>query len=101
MGVEMFVAVAMEMSDEDHKNAANAILLEYGFRQVLENVYESRTIHPKTLIRLKRDLDRVADSYDRVKFYQYPLDGRFTISSLLEKRWRKTIIYAEAEDPSP
>ena len=44
--------------------------------------------------RLKKDLDRVADSYDGIRLYQYPVDGTLAITILKEKKWRRLIVKA-------
>jgi CRISPR-associated protein Cas2 len=41
------------------------------------------------LARLKHDMDRVTDSYDRARFYQYPLDDTLVITDLETKKWRR------------
>ena len=35
------------------------------------------------------DLDRATDSYDRVRFYQYPFDDTLVITDLETKKWRR------------
>lgn len=87
----MFVAIACELASEAHNLDVVALLKQYGFNQVFENLFESVSIKPELLSRLKRDIDRRTDSYDKVKMYQYPLDGVLVVTSLVNKRWRKTI----------
>jgi len=43
---------------------------------------------------LKRDIDRLTDSYDAVRIYQYPLENTLQISTLKDKKWRKLIVRA-------
>ena len=85
----MFVSVICEISNDDHKIAVKNLLMEYGFKQVFEILYESATIKEKELARLKRDIDRRTDAYDSVRIYQYPLDETLVITALREKRWRR------------
>lgn len=85
----MYVAVCVELAGEDSRQAAQELLAEYGFKRVLAGLYESRTVTEETLVRLKRDLDRVTDSYDRVRFYQYPIDDTLVITDLETKKWRR------------
>jgi len=40
---------------------------------------------------LKRDMDRATDSYDRIRIYQYPMDGFFVVSGMREKKWRRLV----------
>ena len=45
-----------------------------------------------TLKRLKRDIDRVTDHFDRVRFYQYPYEEQMIITMLEKKRWKRIIL---------
>lgn len=88
----MFVAVACDLGSEDHQRRVHSSLVEYGFKKVHEGLYESLRINDNGLLRLKRELDRLTDSYDSLRFYQYPMDGTLVISELKEKKWRKTVV---------
>ena len=88
----MFVSVVCEISNDDHKISVKHLLMEYGFKQVFEILYESTTIMEKELSRLKRDIDRRTDAYDSVRIYQYPLDDVLVITTLRDKRWRRVIV---------
>jgi CRISPR-associated protein Cas2 len=94
----MFVAVACDLGNEDHRGAVHSCLLEYGFKKVQEGTYESLTISNHSLLRMKRELDRMTDSYDSLRFYQYPMDNTLVISALKEKKWRKTVVNAGKRD---
>ena len=88
----MFVAIACDLGSDDRRRELYSMLRQYGFEAVLEDVYESVSIHPGSLSRLKRDIDRHTDSYDTVRLYQYPSEDTLVISSLSGKRWRKTVL---------
>jgi CRISPR-associated protein Cas2 len=88
----MFVSVICEISNDDHKIAVKHLLMEYGFKQVFEILYESATMKENELARLKRDIDRRIDAYDSVRIYQYPLDETLVITTLRDKRWRRVIV---------
>lgn len=88
----MFVSVACELGSEDHRGDLYNLLKQYGFTAVLEGVFESVSLKPPALARLKRDIDRNTDSYDIVRVYQYPIEGTLVISSLEGKRWRKIVV---------
>ena len=88
----MFVAVVCELGSDDHRQEVHALLRQYGFEQVYAQLYESTTIKETLLPRLKRDLDRRTDSYDRMRLFQYPLEGTLVITTLNNKKWRKTIL---------
>ena len=85
----MFVAVACEFSIDDHKKAVFPLLRQYRFEMVIKDVFECSTINEKSLNRLKRDIDRVTDSYDVIRFYQFPLEGALAITALKDKKWRR------------
>ena len=89
---DMFVAVACEFANDDHRKAGYDLLGQYGFRKVLKDAFESATLSETALSRLKKDLDRIADSYDSVRLYQFPVDGTLAITILKEKKWRRLIV---------
>lgn len=88
----MFVAIACEFVNEEHKSDVYGLLKQYGFSRVAGDVFESVSFRTELLARLKRDIDRRTDSYDKVRMYQYPLDGVLVVTSLSDKKWRKTIM---------
>ncbi len=88
----MFVSVVCDVGSEDNKNAVTEVLKMYGFKQVIENVFESTKIKEETLSRLKRDIDKKTDFYDKIRFYQFPLEDTFVITFLTQKKWKKFII---------
>ncbi|MCX7038601.1 MAG: CRISPR-associated endonuclease Cas2 [Spirochaetes bacterium] len=88
----MFVAVACEFASDDHRKSAYDTLLQYGLQRVQKDAFESTTLSETVLGRLKKDIDRIADSYDSVRFYQYPVEGTLAITILKEKKWRRLIV---------
>ena len=92
--VAVFVAVACEFANEDHRKAGAEVLVQYGFKRVLAATYESVTLSETALGRLKKDLDRIVDSYDSIRLYQYPVEGTLAITILKEKKWRRLIVKA-------
>ena len=93
----MFVAVVCELGSDDNRGEVHALLRQYGFEPVYAELFESVTIKESLLPRLKRDLDRVTDSYDRMRIYQYPLEGTLVITTLRNKKWRKSILRQDVE----
>ena len=85
----MFVAVMLELATEDSRAAVQDLVLQYGFKRILGSLYESYTMLQERLNRLKKDLDRVTDSYDHVRFYQYPFEDTLVITDLRGKKWRR------------
>ncbi len=90
----MFVAVTCECSSDDHKLTIFEALRQYGFKMVLKDVHESTSISEISLNRLKKDLDRVTDSFDVIRLYQFPIDGTLAITTLKEKKWRRLKVMA-------
>lgn len=91
----MFVCVVCECANDDHEAEVHKILKMYGFTAVLDQTFESTALNERTLLRLKRELDKVTDYYDTIRFYQYPLEEKFTISVLQRKKWKKIVIHPE------
>lgn len=90
----MFVSVVYDLSGEDSLKAIREILIFYGFKEVLKNVFELDNIKENTLNRLKRDIDRACDTFDKVRFYQFPFEDDFVITALERKKWNR-LIYKE------
>ena len=90
--IDVFVAVACDLGNEKHLADVHQLLRQYGFKRVHRGVYESVSIKPGILSRLKRDIDRKTDFYDSVRMYQYPVEGTLVITSLVEKKWRKSVL---------
>ena len=93
----MFVAVACDLGNEDRVGSVENLLLQYGFRKLQQNLYESAVISERHLVRLKKELDGLTDSYDSLRFYQYPLEDTLVVSSLKEKKWRKLVLTVEGK----
>ncbi len=93
----MFVAVACDLGNADRLASVGNVLLQYGFRKLQQNLYESAVISEKSLLRLKKELDGLTDSYDSLRFYQYPLEDTLVVSSLKEKKWRKLVLTVEGK----
>ncbi|MCL2294583.1 MAG: CRISPR-associated protein Cas2 [Spirochaetes bacterium] len=88
----MFVSVVYDLSSDDTKQKVKEILIFYRFKEIVKNVFESDSIQENTLKRLKRDIDRATDHFDKVRFYQYPYEQQFVISLLEKKKWKKILL---------
>lgn len=88
----MFVAVSYDLSDDDKKRGMESLLREYGFDKRHEGYWESVTMKERYLARLKRDMDRLTDSYDSIRLIQYPLDDELVLTGLQNKRWKRTTV---------
>jgi len=93
----MFVAVACDLGNSDHRSSVHNTLLQYGFKKLQENLYESASASERALLRLKKELDGLTDSYDSLRFYQYPVEGTLIVSSLKEKKWRKLVLTVQGK----
>jgi CRISPR-associated protein Cas2 len=85
----MFVAVVCDFSNDDHKEIIKDLLLQYGLKQVIKNLFESTELNETQLARLKKDIDRETDSYDSIRIYQFPMENTLVISEMENKKWRK------------
>ncbi|MBN2535381.1 MAG: CRISPR-associated endonuclease Cas2 [Spirochaetales bacterium] len=85
----MFVAVVCDFSNDDHRDTIKDLLLQYGLKQVIKNLFESTEMNETQLARLKKDIDRETDSYDSIRIYQFPLENTLVISEMEHKKWRK------------
>ncbi|MDR1278694.1 MAG: hypothetical protein LBK02_08080, partial [Treponema sp.] len=54
-------------------------------------LWDSATVSQETLNRLKKDLDRATDAFDRLRLFQFPVDGVLALSSLKDKKWRRMV----------
>ena len=88
----MFVVVVCDFASDDHRKAAHSLIIQYGFTAVLGDCFESTSLSEQSLSGLKKDLDRIADSYDSIRLYQYPVEGTLAITILKEKKWRRLIV---------
>ncbi len=85
----MFVSVVLDPGSPDTARAMVSLLTQMGFKKAQRSCYESMKVSVDDLSKLKREIDRVTDYYDSVRFYQFPVGGLFVITELKEKRWRK------------
>ncbi len=88
----MFVAVVCDFASDDHRTAARSLIIQYGFTAVLGDCFESTSLSEQSLTRLKKDLDDILDSYDSIRFYQFPVEGTLAITALKEKKWRRLVV---------
>jgi len=92
----MFVAVVCDMGSEDTSAALYNLLPQYGFERVQKACFECSSINETQLASLKRDIDKITDSYDTIRLYQYPVDGTLVLTALKDNKWRRIIV----RDPS-
>ena len=87
----MFVSIAVEPGSEGRAKEMAELLIQYGFDKVQRGLWESTVVSPETLSRLKRDLDRSTDAFDRLRIFQFPVDGTLVLTTLRDKKWRRLV----------
>jgi CRISPR-associated protein Cas2 len=87
----MFVSVALDPGSEGRAKELADLLGQYGFDKIQRGLWESAFVSEETLARLKKDLDRATDAFDRIRIFQFPLQGTLALSSLKDKKWRRMV----------
>lgn len=87
----MFVSIALDPASEERARELSNLLTQYGFEKVQRGLWESSRIAPPVLSRVKYDLDRATDGFDRIRIFQFPVEGNLVISVLKDKKWRRLI----------
>jgi CRISPR-associated protein Cas2 len=87
----MFVSIAVDPGSEGRAKELADLLGQYGFDKIQRGLWESAFVSPETLNRLKRDLDRATDAFDRLRLFQFPVEGTLALTTLREKKWRRMV----------
>ena len=87
----MFVSIAIDPGSEERARELVELLAQYGFEKVQRGLWESAMVSPATLARVKRDLDKATDGMDRLRFFQFPMEGTLVLSTLKDKKWRRMV----------
>jgi CRISPR-associated protein Cas2 len=87
----MFVSIAIDPGSKERAQELADLLAQYGFQMVQRGLWESANVTTDTLNRIKRDLDRATDGHDRLRFFQFPMEGTLVLTSLKEKKWRRLV----------
>ena len=95
----MFVSVAIDPGSAERGQELADLLAQYGFKRVQRFLWESTAVSIEDLARLKKDLDDSTDANDKLRFFQFPLEGTLVLSSLREKQWRRMV--AKNSEPVP
>jgi CRISPR-associated protein Cas2 len=88
----MFVSANCDYGNDDSRIKVDQLLLQYGFRKVQKNLYESTSLSEKNLARLKLEVDRLTDFYDTLRLYQFPMENTLVITSLEGKKWKRSVL---------
>jgi len=87
----MFVSIAVDPSSRERAKELADLLAQYGFKMVQKGLWESMTISQDTLNRVKRDLDKATDAFDKLRLFQFPMEGTLVLTSLKDKKWRRLV----------
>ncbi len=88
----MFVSVILDPGGVDTSRSIVSLLAQYGFTKVQRACWENPSLSEVQLIKLKKDIDRVTDYYDRIRMYQYPVKGLMAITELSKKKWKRCML---------
>ncbi len=88
----MYVTVVCDFNSESSRKIVDSILMQYGFTRCQRDLYEINSITDSSVSKLKLEIDRNCDSFDKIRVYQYPLEHKLVISYLTDKRWKKKVI---------
>jgi CRISPR-associated protein Cas2 len=97
----MFVSIAVDPGSEGRAKELADLLVQYGFEKIQRGLWESAFISPETLSRVKRDLDKATDGFDRIRLFQFPVDGTLVLTSLKDKKWRRMVARNTGNTPPP
>jgi CRISPR-associated protein Cas2 len=98
----MFVSIAVDPGSEGRAKELADLLGQYGLDRVQRGLWESAFVSPETLNRLKRDLDRATDAFDRLRIFQFPVEGTLALTTLRDKKWRRMVARgADTVPPEP
>jgi CRISPR-associated protein Cas2 len=97
----MFVSIAVDPGSEGRAKELADLLAQYGFEKVQRGLWESAFVSPETLSRVKRDLDKATDGFDRVRLFQFPIEGTLVLTSLRDKKWRRMVAKNTEKAPPP
>ncbi|MCL2069819.1 MAG: CRISPR-associated protein Cas2 [Treponema sp.] len=100
----MLVSIALDPSSKERAAELTDLLAQYGFKMLQRGLWESASITPETLVRVKRDLDKATDAYDKLRLFQFPMEGTLVLSTLKDKKWRRMVakdVNADASGETP
>ena len=88
----MFVSIVLEPGSIDSARNIFNLLGHTGFKQIQKSCWEYASLSDADLTALKKEMDRYTDYYDNIRIYQFPLEGKFVITELKEKKWRRLVL---------
>ena len=90
--IYMFVSIVLEPGSIDSARNIFNLLSHTGFKQIQKSCWENASLSDADLTSLKKEMDRYTDYYDNIRIYQFPLEGKFVITELKEKKWRRLVL---------
>lgn len=93
----MFVSVIVEPGSIESGKDLTDILAKFAFSKIQRFCWENMRFSESDIVALKKDIDRVTDYYDKVRFYQFPVEGQFVITELRQKKWRRCAFASRAK----
>ncbi len=88
----MFVSIVLDMGSEDSRSAVYNLLPQYGFERVQKACFECASVKDRDLVSLKREIDKVTDSYDRIRIFQFPVEGTLALTILKDNKWKRIVV---------
>ena len=99
--MNMYVSIAVDPSSRERAKEIADLLAQYGFKMVQKGLWESMAVSQDTLNRVKRDLDNATDAFDRLRLFQFPMEGTLVLTSLRDKKWRRLVAKDAEADKLP
>lgn len=90
--IYMFVSIVLEPGSIDSARNIFTLLGHMGFKKIQKSCWENTSLSETDLTSLKKEIDRYTDYYDNIRIYQFPLEGKFVITELKEKKWRRCVL---------
>ena len=85
----MFVSVIVEPGGVDSAKSVTELLAASGYTKIQRSCWENPKVSEKELADLKKNIDSCTDYYDKIRMYQFPINGMFVVTELNKKKWRK------------
>lgn len=96
----MFVSIAVDPGSEGRAKELADLLVQYGFEKIQRGLWESAFVSPETLSRVKRDLDKATDGFDKIRLFQFPIEGTLVLTTLKDKQWRRMVARNTEKPPA-
>ncbi len=85
----MFISVVYDVVSTDSRKKISDVLKQFGLKKIMDTLYESYDFPAGKLGNLKKDISNELDMDDKLRIYQYPLENKFKVSYIEEKKWKR------------